>query len=337
MKHGKKLMILLSCILLLTTAAGCSAIKTTANADEKTFEFIISSNQPDTHPTVIALKEFAKSLEEKSQGSLKAKVYSSGVLGSDRETLELVQFGVVDMTAVGVSTIEAYEDTYSTFSVPYLFDDKEHYYRVMDSDYMNKEIFQRTASVGFVVKTWFDAGARSFYTRDKAIKEPADLNGMKMRTLASPTLMKMVTLMGGNPTPLDWGEVYAALQQGVIDGLENNELALTVNKHAEVAKEFSNTRHLYAPDVLIVNKKMYDKLSGNQRDILDEEIHQLSLNQRELWQAATEDSIKEAKEKGVHFTDPNIEAFKETVKPMHEDIAEKFPEFYEVIESSKKK
>jgi tripartite ATP-independent transporter DctP family solute receptor len=335
MKPMKKLISLISFVLLLTVSTGCSAIQTSATNSEKNFEFIISSNQPDSHPTVIALKNFAKSLEEVSNGTMKADVYSSGVLGSDRETLELVQFGVVDMTAVGVSTIEAYEKTYSTFSVPYLFDNKEHYYRVMDSDYMNKEIFQRTASVGFIVKTWFDAGARSFYTKDKQIIEPSDLNGLKMRTLASPTLMKMVSLMGGNPTPLDWGEVYAALQQGVIDGLENNELALTVNKHAEVAKEFSNTKHLYAPDVLIVNKKTYDKLSENQRQLLDEELHQLSLAQRKLWDKATEEAINESKEKGVHFTDPDIEAFKESVQPMHKEVEKDFPEFYEVINSLK--
>jgi tripartite ATP-independent transporter DctP family solute receptor len=334
MKNKKTLSIFLSLILLLGIVAGCSSMTIASagvEAGEKSFEFIISSNQPDTHPTVVALKEFAKDIEEKSQGTMKAKVYSSGVLGSDRETLELVQFGAVDMVSTGVSTIESYEKMYSLFSVPYLFNDKSHYYRVMDSEYMQEEIFPQTANLGFVVKAWFDAGARSFYTKDTPITEPSDLNGLKMRTLASPTLMEMVSLMGGNPTPLDWSEVYSALQQGVIDGLENNELALTVNKHAEVAKEFSNTRHLFAPDVLIMNTKTINKLSNNQKEILDTALHELSLNQRELWAVETEKAIAEAKQQGVNFSEPNVQAFIDSVKPMHEKVAKEYPEFIDVI------
>ncbi len=330
MKRKKTLGILLSLILLFGVVSGCSSV-TSAGNDEKSFEFIISSNQPDTHPTVIALREFAKEIEEQSQGSLKAKVYSSGVLGSDRETLELVQFGAIDMVSTGVSTIESYEKMYSLFSVPYLFNDKSHYYKVMDSEYMQEKIFPLTADLGFVVKTWFDAGARSFYTRDVPISEPSDLKGLKMRTLSSPTIIEMMNLMGGNPTPLDWGEVYSALQQGVIDGLDNNELALTVNKHAEVAKEFSNTRHLYAPDILIVNTKTLDKLTDNQKKILDNAFHELSLKQRELWAIETEKAIKEAKEQGVNFTEPNVQAFSDSVKPMHEKVAKEYPEFIETV------
>ncbi|WP_404330316.1 TRAP transporter substrate-binding protein [Mesobacillus maritimus] len=333
MKNKKKLGVLMSLLLLLGIFTGCSSMTVASESEDKSFEFIISSNQPDSHPTVVALKQFAEDLEEKSQGTLKGKVYSSGVLGSDREVLELVQFGAVDMVSTGVSTIESYEKMYSLFSVPYLFNDKSHYYRMMDSEYMQEEIFPQTAELGFVVKTWFDAGARSFYTRDIPISEPSDLKGLKMRTLASPTLMEMVSLMGGNPTPLDWGEVYGALQQGVIDGLENNELALTVNKHAEVAKEFSNTRHLFAPDVLIMNTNTLNKLTSNQRDILDEALHELSLNQRELWAAETEKAIKEATEQGVNFTEPNVQAFIDSVKPMHEKVGKEYPEFVEVIKS----
>lgn len=331
MKNKKKLGVLMSLLLLLGIFTGCSSMTVASEGEDKSFEFIISSNQPDSHPTVVALKQFAVDLEEKSQGTLKGKVYSSGVLGSDREVLELVQFGAVDMVSTGVSTIESYEKMYSLFSVPYLFNDKFHYYRVMDSEYMQEEIFPQTAQLGFVVKTWFDAGARSFYTKDTPISEPSDLKGLKMRTLASPTLMEMVSLMGGNPTPLDWGEVYGALQQGVIDGLENNELALTVNKHAEVAKEFSNTRHLFAPDVLIMNTNTLNKLTSNQRDILDEALHELSLNQRELWAAETEKAIKEATEQGVNFTEPNVQAFIDSVKPMHEKVGKEYPELVEVI------
>jgi len=338
MKNKKNLGVLLSLLLLLGIFSGCSSITAASESSEdKSFEFIISSNQPDTHPTVVALKQFAKELEEKSQGSMKGKVYSSGVLGSDRETLELVQFGAVDMVATGVSTIESYEKMYSLFSVPYLFNDASHYHQVMDSAYMQEKIFPQTAELGFVVKTWFDAGARSFYTKDTPITEPSDLKGLKMRTLASPTLMEMVTLMGGNPTPLDWGEVYGALQQGVIDGLENNELALTVNKHAEVSKEFSNTRHLFAPDVLIMNTNTLNKLTSNQREILDNALHELSLNQRELWAVETEKAIQESKKQGVNFTEPNVQAFIDSVKPMHEQVAKEYPEFIEVINSFKTK
>ena len=330
MKYKRFLVIFSTLLLMLGIVSGCSSA-TVANEEEKTIEFIISSNQPDTHPTVVALKQFIKDLEKKSDGTMTAKLYSSGVLGADREVLELVQFGAIDMIASGVSNLESYDKMYSLFSVPYLFTDKEHYYRMMDSEYMKKEVFTRSTDMGFVIKTWFDGGARSFYSKDTPIIEPSDLKGLKMRTLPSPTLMKMVSLMGGNPTPLDWGEVYGALQQGVIDGLENNELALIVNKHAEVAKEFSNTKHLYAPDVLIMNTNSLNKLTANQKEILDNALHELSMNQRELWEIETEKSIKAAKEQGVNFTEPNLQAFIDSVKPMHESVTKEYPEFMEHV------
>ena len=332
MKNKKLLAVLCSLLLLSGIISGCSST-TVANkgSEEKNIEFIISSNQPDTHPTVVALKQFIKELEEKSQGTMTAKLYSSGVLGADREVLELVQFGAIDMMAGGISNLESYEKMYSLFSVPYLFNNKDHYHRVMDSEYMQEEIFPQTADLGFVIKTWFDGGARSFYTKDTPITEPSDLNGLKMRTLPSATLMEMVSLMGGNPTPLDWGEVYGALQQGVIDGLENNELSLIVNKHAEVTKEFSNTKHLYTPDVMIMNTNSLNKLTDNQKEILDNALHELSQNQRKLWEEETEKSIKEAKEQGVNFTEPNLQAFIDSVKPMHEKVADEYPEFMEIV------
>jgi tripartite ATP-independent transporter DctP family solute receptor len=296
---------------------------------ERSVVITVSSNQPESHPTVRALRNFAAAVEERSDGTIKFDVQPNGVLGSDRAVLEQVQFGAIQMVSTGISMLEAYNPLYSVFSVPYVFDDFEHYQRFMDSDYAKEVLFKSEMEpYGFYILTWFDAGARSFYTRNKVINEPEDLRGLKLRVLTSQTLMEMVRQMGGSPTPLDWGEVYAALQQGVIDGLENNEIALTVNKHGEVAKEFSNTKHLFTPDVLIVNKRFFDSLSDNQKEILTEEIEKLSLNQRQLWKQATDEAIEEAKGMGVRFTDPDLAAFRASVTAMNEDAAAKYPDFF---------
>jgi len=165
-----------------------------------------------------------------------------------RESVELVQSGGLALAKSNAAELEAFEPLYSVFNLPYIFKNEDHYYDVLTSD-IGEEILNASKDKGFIGVTSYDAGSRSFYA-GKAIKTPDDLKSMKIRVQPSPTAVKMVELLGANPTPIAFGELYTALQQGVVDGAENNESALVDNRHGEVSKFYSYDRHTMIPDVL---------------------------------------------------------------------------------------
>ncbi|MGF1669743.1 MAG: DctP family TRAP transporter solute-binding subunit, partial [Balneolaceae bacterium] len=173
------------------------------------------------HSVHKAMVFMAERVAEESDGKMRIDVYPSQQLGSERELLELLQIGSVDITKVSSSVIEGFEPVYKIFSVPFLFEDEEHRFKVFDGDIGN-ELLEAGRSIRLVGLTYYDAGTRSFYTKDRPITHPDDLQGLKIRVQESPASIQMVNLLGGSATPISWGELYTALQQGIVDGAENN-------------------------------------------------------------------------------------------------------------------
>jgi TRAP-type C4-dicarboxylate transport system substrate-binding protein len=188
----------------------------------------------------------------------------------------------------------------------------------MDNSEAVQEIFQGAKDDGYVAIGWYDAGQRSIYTADKKVESPADMNGMKIRVQESPTSISMIEAMGGAPTPMSYGEVYTSLQQGVIDGAENNETALTNSKHGEVAKAYTYTEHQYVPDVLIVSTNMWDKLSEDQQKAVQDAAKASSESHKDAWAKAVEESIKASEKMGVTFYTIDKQAFIDGATPLHE-------------------
>ncbi len=301
--------------LLLTTSAMAFAFGTFAQAAT----LKLGHNLAEEHPTSMALSLFADTVKEKSDGKLKIKLYFNGVLGSEREVLEQVQNGAVDMTRVGAASLESFSPVYSAFSLPYLFNDKEHFYKVMNSD-VGQKIYDSAAAQGFQGLTYFDGGARSFYTKSKLINEPADLKGQKIRVMNSQTAIRMIELLGGTPTPMPYGELYTALQQGVIDGAENNPTALTLGRHGEVAKFYSLDEHSRIPDFLIISTKTWKKLSEEEQKILKEAAYEATIYHIEIWNKEVEKALSEAKnEMGVTIITPEKKPFRDAVSPLYEE------------------
>jgi tripartite ATP-independent transporter DctP family solute receptor len=310
----KKILVgFLVCTFLLETLSSCNS-KSVKGADIVTLR--LAHSHTLDHPVHIALVQFAKDVEEKTKGSVEVQIYPNGQLGSEREVIELTQSGAVDIAKVGGSSLENFAEVYSIFSLPYLFNDKGHFFEVMDSNIVT-EIYQATKKVGFIGLTYYDAGARSYYTGNKPIIHPNDLKGLKIRVQSSSTVIRMVELMGGAPTPMAYGEVYAALQQGVIDGAENSELNLISTNHSEVAKEFSYTDHLIVPDILIISSNTWKKLSKDQKNAIKEASKQSTEHQKKIWAEETEKAIKQAKENGVHFNKVDLAPFRKAVHPLH--------------------
>ncbi|EAU0021297.1 TRAP transporter substrate-binding protein [Salmonella enterica subsp. enterica] len=245
----------------------------------------LSHNQDKSHAVHKAMSYLADKAKAYSDGELNIRIYPNATLGNERESLELMNSGALQMVKVNAASLESFAPEYSVFSLPFLFRDRDHYYNVLKSD-LGKRILASSESKGFVGLTWYDGGARSFYA-GKPITQPDDLAGMKIRVQQSPSAIAMVKALGGVPTPMAQGELYTALQQGVVDGGENNPVVYADMRHAEVAKFYSRDEHTMVPDVLVISTKVLNKLSDKERKALykaaDESMQQMK---DVIWPAA---------------------------------------------------
>ena len=232
---------------------------------------------------------------EDSSKNLEVDIYPSGVLGAEPSTVEMVQAGVLDMAKVSANTLGQFDERYSIFSLPYLFRDQEHYYNAMANSEGIQELFKSTRDKGYIAIGYYANGARNYYLKeDKAVTDPSVLKGKKMRAMVSSTSMEMIELMGGSPVPMASSETYTSLQQGIVDGAENTELALTVDKHEEIVKSYTYTEHQYSPDIYIISTKVWDSLSKEQQEYLKECLVKLNENFVSKYQQMMDDAIEEA-------------------------------------------
>ncbi|MGL6173969.1 MAG: TRAP transporter substrate-binding protein [Cellulosilyticaceae bacterium] len=313
----RKVALLLSGLAVASmTLMGCS---TSATGAEKDTVLRIAHVQGEDHPQHLAMVEFEKYVEEHTEG-IDVQIFPNELLGPQRQSVELAQTGAVDIVIASVGLLEAFEPTYTVFNLPYLFDNREHFFDVMYDDTIMKPMFEATEQSGFVGLTWLDAGTRNMYTVKKPLNQPEDMKGMKIRVQQSPVNLALITALGGAPTPMSFGEVYTALQQSVIDGAENNELALINNKHGEVAKYYSYTQHAIIPDIVIMSKKSLERLSPEQQEVIYAAADLANKFEVEAWAKTTENVKEQAEEMGVQFNEVDLPAFQAKVLPVHDQF-----------------
>ena len=201
--------------------------------------------QSQTHPDHLGLEAFADYINEKLGDKYRVEVYPSELLGSQTEMVQLTQTGAIDFVVASNAIMETFSAKYQIFNLPYLFSSVEAYHEAMDDPEVTDPIFKTTSKAGLETVAWLDAGTRNFYTIKTPINQPSDLKGLKIRVQQSPTNVEMMRLLGGTATPMGFGDVYTALQAGILDGAENNELALTDNGHGDICKYYA---YGYAPD-----------------------------------------------------------------------------------------
>lgn len=283
------------------------------------------------HPVHKAMEFMAERVREKSSGDLTIQVYPSQQLGTERELLELVQIGSVDMTKVSGAVLENFVPEIRVLSLPYLFRDDRHLWNVLRGK-IGKELLLQGEEALLRGLTYYDAGKRSFYTIDRPIREPSDLEGLKIRVQESVIAIKMVQQLGGSPTPISWGELYTALQQGVVDGAENNPPSFYTSRHYEVCNYYSLDEHTAVPDILLIGTRTWEKLSEQERQWVQEAADESAVYQRELWRKEEQRSMKAAREAGIEIIRPDKQPFMEKVEPMYEEYRRQEPEFFKLIE-----
>ncbi|SJZ84970.1 TRAP transporter substrate-binding protein [Consotaella salsifontis] len=307
-------------ILMTLAASTCVLAVSAMSADAASvnLRFAYASNAT---PTKEAMAKFGEILSEKTNGEVTVSYFPDSQLGGERELVEMVQSGLLDMTKVSGGLMESFSPVYGVFSLPYLFDDQDHYYKVMDDPKIMEPIYQSTADRGMIGLTYYDSGARSFYTSKKPIEKVEDLKGLKIRVLQSPTSIRMVQMLGAAPVAMSQDEVYTSLQQGVLDGAENNEFAMTVARHAEVAKFYTYDVHTRIPDVVLIGTAAMAKLSPEQQQAVRDAAKESTEYHKKLWNDAVAEAKKECEEKfGVKFIYPDVSEFQKAVQPMYDDL-----------------
>ena len=328
--------LMLSGVLLTAALAGCGSAGSAQDGTDRTI-VRIGHNQATDHPTHISLLAFEEYIEDKLGDKYDVEVYPSELLGSQTDMVQLTQTGAIDFCVASNSILETFSENYTMFNMPYLFTSSDAYHAAMDDPEITDPIFESTKKAGFEAVTWIDAGTRNFYTVSKPIETPADLKGLKIRVQQSPTNVEMMSLLGGSATPMGFGEVYTALQSKVIDGAENNEMALTSNGHGDVCKYYSYDMHQMIPDILIGNCAFLDEMPEEDRAIFEEGFALVNQVEREEWTKAVEAAKDKAQnEQGVQFLYPDTKPFQEICMPMHQSLLEQYPELEPIYEGIQK-
>lgn len=295
--------------LMLLAISGCGS-------KDKTIVLKLGHGLDVSHPVHKAMERMAELVAENSKGKVRIDIYPSEQLGSERELIEQLQLGSVAMTKTSSSPLESFIPSMSVFSVPYLFRDKAHAWDVLEGD-IGKGILKKGEAKGLKGLCYYDAGFRSFYMRDNPINTPDDLSGKKIRVQKSKTSMETIKALGASPTPIDWGELYTALAQGMVDGAENNPPSFETSKHYETCKYYSLDEHAGPPDVLLISMQWWNKLPDDIKAIVQKAADSSSVYQQELWKEKTKSSLAAVEAAGIVVNQPDKQAFREKVKPMY--------------------
>lgn len=292
---------------------------------------ILAHGLDTKHSVHIAMEFLAKRVYELSDGNLEVKLYPSQQLGTERQCLELLQIGSVDITKVSAGVMEGFAPAYKALTLPYIFKNRDHQSAVLTGP-VGKKILATGEEFWLRGLCFYDSGSRSFYTKEKPIMHPDDLNGMKIRVMSSQTSIEMVKLLGGAASPISWGELYTALQGGVVDGAENNPPSFYLSHHYEVCKFYSINEHTSIPDVLIISTHTWGKLTEDEKDWLTQAADESFVYQQKLWIESERHSLEEVEKAGVTISYPDKAPFIERVKPLIEKYKQD-PQLKEIIES----
>jgi tripartite ATP-independent transporter DctP family solute receptor len=276
-----------------------------------------SDTHPDGYPTVEAVKYFGKLVEERTQGRYKVEVYFGAQLGQEADTIEQVRAGVIDLNRVSMGPWNGLVPSTQIPSLPYVFRSPAHMRAVMSGP-IGDEIAAGFRDHGVELLTYYDGGARSFYNSKKPINSPADLAGMKIRVIQSDIFVDMIAALGASATPMPYGEVRSAIETGVVDGAENNFPSYDTAGHFEVAKHYSLDEHLIVPEVFVMSKAAWDKLTPEDQEIFKQAARESAEKQWELWDEFVVKSRAKVEAAGTMVTNPDKQPFIDAMKPVYD-------------------
>lgn len=288
----------------------------------------LAENLPETNPVTVAMRRFAELVEAKTSGEVIVKVFAGAQLGQEAESVEQARLGIIDFARTNTVVLANISPSVGVLTLPYIFQDAEHKYKVLDGE-IGERIRNDMTGVGLIGFDYLEAGDRSFYTRPgRPVQSLEDMRGLKIRVQPAPISTRMVQLLGATPTPMNFGEVYSALQTGIVDGAENDYVTYLTSGHFEVAPNYVEDKHLSPPAILIMNRRKYESLPETHRAAIDEAARAAALFQRELMIEANKTAKARILEAGVNVTIIDTAPFRDAMRPIYNE----FPQYELLIE-----
>jgi tripartite ATP-independent transporter DctP family solute receptor len=295
-----------------------------------------SDVHPLGYPTVEAIVRMGKKLEQQTNGRISIQMFPLMQLGGEKEMIEQAQVGALQIARISVGAMGPVVDDLNVFNMPFIFRDEAHMRKVIDGPIGQDLLDRVTASPQsrLVVLGWMDAGTRNVYA-DKPVTKPADLKGMKIRMMGNPVFVETMNAMGGNGISMGFNELFSALQTGVVDGAENNPPTLLAQNHYTVKKVYSLTGHLIIPEIFVFSRRTWDTLSKEDQQLVRKLSREAQMEQRQLWDAYTNEAVTKLKAAGVQFVEADKQAFYKATQPVRDKYGAKYAALLKRIEDTK--
>ena len=323
-----------SLLLLALLLASCGEPgQEQSSASEKTEKVIIkvASVLPAEHPSSVALEFLKTRLGELSNGTMEVRLFLNSQLGNATESIQNCKGGNIEMTFASIAPLSQFVLELNALGMPFIFRDKTHEYAVVDGE-IGTRLSQKLEALGMHNLCYLDAGSRNIMTKKGPITKPEDLKGMKIRVMPSKLMVDSINALGASAIAMSQGEVYGALQTGVLDGWENNPpTCLSFKMYETGCIYYAWTRHLAVPDLLLVNLDFYRGLSDTQRAILDQAATETKIEQRRLWQESEQEAVKTLEENGMIFNDVDTTLFSSRVDSVYEEAYTKYGDEFKEI------
>ena len=330
----KRIFAAVLCVAMVMALAACGGSSNSGTAapagdgSEQTFNLKLAHNLAEDHAVHIAMTNWANEVKEKSGGTINITIIPNGTLGSEADCIGQIQAGALEMTKVSASTLGNFKSEWNVVSVPYVFNDKDHYYKVMDGE-IAQDLYGLTESDGFIGLTWLESGSRSFYTANTPIRTPADLKGLKIRTMDSQMAIDMMNAFGGSATVMGYSDIYTGMQQGVVDGAENNITAM--RDHHDVTGYYCFDEHTRIPDIVVISSKVWNSMSDNQKQIMTETAAAMTENYKTAW-ANFEAEVRAAANDVEYIEDVDTAAFQAACQSIYDNLKTSDPTVYAYVE-----
>lgn len=321
---------------LLAAAVCVVTLSASLTASAQNIVLKASDTHPAGYPNVVAVENMGKKLDAATNGRITLKMFPGAVLGEEKAVVEQVQIGAIQLARISLGVIGPIVPEVDVFNMPFVFRDIPHMRAVIDGPIGAELLEKVTNSPGRMVGlAWMDGGARSLYTK-KLVKTPADLKGLKIRMMGNPLFVDTMNAMGGNGISMGYGEVFSALQTGVIDGAENNPPSLfTSNHYTAGIKFYEQTNHLIIPEILVMSKVTWDKLSDADKALVKKVAHEAQLEQRVLWDKSVAEYSAKLKAAGVEFVTVDQKLFYDATAPVRAKYGAKFADLMKRINEVK--
>src|SRR6056297_1243566 len=307
------LIIVLSLLFFLISITSCGGGK---KKTDGTVELKLGHVLDINHPVHKAMQKWSDLVEKRSEGKVQIKIYPGGQLGMEKELVEQLQMSTLDITKISSAALEQFIPEMKIFGMPYLFKNNDHKWEVLNGP-TGKDILDACQKRSLVGLGYYEAGSRSFYTKNTPIRTPEDLKNLKIRVMKSPIAIELLKTLGASPTPISWGELYTALQQGTVDGAENNPPSFVSARHYEVCKYYSLDKHSSPLDVVLFSKSTWSKPSDKNKKLIKETFQESVKYQRKLWAEVVEDNFATLDSVGVEIIEPDLSKFRKKVEPIY--------------------